>query len=260
MTTAVAAPAPVSPQSRRSVFADDAPLFLEYRTQLQFRGKIAGGIPKDPKVIEGWLRAKAGVTQDEEVRHMMVRTLIELGAELASDETDMDKIIKASEEMADDVKTNGFKSDENGLYIEGRQVKAALKESANCLWAGDQDWGKTRKGAKNFIAEHVFVKEDSIYLGVTEPTGVSLHIPHIKGKDGTRSALQYVEYVLRPLISLTVQVDALAEAELSKETKKLVSVNTARWSQLWQHMQENGLGAMRGQGYGQFDVVLWERV
>lgn len=194
------------------------------------------------------------------MQRALVRTLIELGAELKPDETDPQVILDAAVANATDLKTVRFKRDDNGLYVESRQVKAAFKESANCLWAGDQDWGKTRKGAKNFIAEHLFIKEERIYLGVTEPSAVELHIAHVKGPKGPQSSLNYVEVVTHPLVSFTVQVDALAEGELSKATNKLTKESISRWSQIWQHMQENGLGAMRAQDYGKFDVVKWEKV
>jgi hypothetical protein len=34
------------------------PLFTRYRARLVFRDKVLGGVPKDPRLIEGWLRAR----------------------------------------------------------------------------------------------------------------------------------------------------------------------------------------------------------
>ena len=39
--------------SPRSVFADRATLFTRYRARVQFRDKLLGGVPRDPRLIEG---------------------------------------------------------------------------------------------------------------------------------------------------------------------------------------------------------------
>jgi len=231
-----------------SIFPKDDGFFTNYAAELQFREQIRGGIPKNPKIIEGWIRAKAGVTMEEEVRTMLVRTLIELGADLNPTETDMDKIMKASESIAGAQHTNGFKQDDVGLYIESRQIKAGLKETANALFAVTEKWGPTKKGPESFFAEHVFIEGDRIYLGVKEPDGIDTVIGHIKGPGGVRSTLGYVEYVLQPPINFTVQCDPRAEEAITKD----------HWRRIWLHFQENGLGAMRSQGHGRFNVTRWE--
>lgn len=220
-------------------------LFTTYRAELTFRGKLLGGIPKDPSIIEGWLRSKAGISDTEEVRQAMLRTLVELGAEVTPDMS-YEQLEEASKKLAAVKSTNGFKRNDKGLYIEDRQIKAMLKEAVNILYAGDR-WGKTKKGPRSFTAERVFVRPPEISLGVQEPTGVELLMVHAQTPMGPRSSLSYHEYVDRAVISFEVQV---VRDEIDAE----------HWPEIWVLCQENGLGACRSQSYGRFDVTCWEVV
>src|SRR5215471_15353316 len=113
------------------IFDSRSTLFSRYRAELQFRDKLMGGIPKDPKIIEGWLRSKAGITDTEEIRVALLRTMTELGAEVQPDMT-FAELEAAADQLAGTRETNGFKTTaDRGLYLESRQVKAALKESTN---------------------------------------------------------------------------------------------------------------------------------
>ena len=236
------------------IFAKEANLWTYHRVTLQFRARIMGGVPYNPKIIEGWLRSKAGVTQDEEVRQALLQTLMEMGAEVRPDMT-YDELVMASEELAAEKSTNGFKrNDDIGLYIEGRQVKAAIKESVNIHFAGER-WGKTKKGPKSYTAERVFVLEDRIPLGRPEPDGVDLVIGHVTGPAGPRSTLAYHEYALRPEISFTIM-----EAKVVQDAAQPPSLEREQWAVVWTSMEENGIGALRSQGHGRFDVTKYEEV
>jgi hypothetical protein len=204
-----------------------------------------GGIPKDPKLIEGWLRSKAGITDTEEIRMAMLRTLTELGAEVTPDMT-YEELEGAADKVAGSRETSGFKRGEHGLYIEERQVKAALKEATNILYAGER-WGATKKGPKSFLAERVFVSPTELWLGRDEPDGVDMVIGHVTGPQGPRSTLGYHEYVRQPRITFDVLVakDAIAEEH---------------WIDIWMLIEENGIGALRSQGYGKSDIMRWDRV
>lgn len=226
------------------IFDTEVELFTDYRVRIQMRDRIMGGIPKNPAIIEGWLRSKAGIDQAEEVRQAMLRTLLELGAEIRPDMS-FEELEDASKHLASAKSTNGFKVDSDGLYVEQRQIKAMLKESTNILFAGER-WGITRKGPKSFVAERVFIVPDHIALGVKEPTNIELFIGHTSGPAGRQSNLTYHEYVERPELTFTLRV---AEDAIKRE----------QWALLWVHAQENGLGALRSQGFGRFDVVAWDR-
>ena len=220
-------------------------LFKLYDARIRLRDRLMGGIPKNPKLMEGWIRSKAGVEQEEEVRRMMLRTLLEMGAEVTPDMS-FDAMEKASEKLAAVRQTNGFKTGENGLYIEQRALKSMLKESVNILYAGKR-WGVTNKGPKSFFAERVFVAPDRIWLGRSEPDGVELFIGHVTGREGPRSTITYHEYVSEVVLQFRVMV-------LKDEVKH------EHWPEIWTHAEQNGLGALRSQGFGTFDVEQWDIV
>jgi hypothetical protein len=235
-----------------SIF-DSTKIFSTYEGQIQFRDKIMGGIPKDPKIIEAWLRSKTGVTGDEEIRRMTLRTLEEMGADVRPDMT-YEELVSASEKVAGQKNTNGFKVTDGKLYIESRYLKACLRECVNIEYAGTR-MGPTKKGAKAYFAERAFINPDKVVLNhlgpsgeitpVTEPDGVELFIGHVTGPKGPQSTLTYHEYVENAVISFQVMVSHDC-------------IGADMWEAVWVTGQEIALGALRSQGFGRFDVLRWE--
>jgi hypothetical protein len=218
-----------------SVFAKYLPKAYPHNFQTTIRvHRLVGGIPSDPNVAEGWLKTKLAETQiqrDDLIRAAVAEVMAERGvdAEVAT------KIVDTNKHL------NGFKRDEQGLYIEGRQVKAGIKEAANVRWPKER-WGPSRKGTLSFFAEHVFVQEDRLYLGVTEPTGVSQRFVHTWRGSG----IQYEEYVDDVDVSFTVATDHAFTEE--------------QWGLLWLTGEQQGIGATRSQGYGRYKVVEWDPI
>jgi CRISPR/Cas system CSM-associated protein Csm4 (group 5 of RAMP superfamily) len=146
---------------------------------------------------------------------------------------------------------NGFKSDDKGIYIEGRQVKAMLKESANIVKSKvDMTALKAR------ISERVFVVEDRIHLGTDTPSGVHDSVVHAMTAQGPISALKKSDYVNTPTISFTLKV---LDEPLVTKTKKNKITPSAYLPLLLNVAAEQGLGADRSQGYGKFSFTcVWE--
>lgn len=219
------------------VFAD----FQDESYPFKFEGQlvvacIAGGTPTDPKVAEGWLRTKLGTEKDDEIRALVASTMVERGVGL----DDATEIVNAQKHL------NGFKKDADGLFIDGRQLKAGLKEAANVAVASGKlngrGWGKTNKGLLSYLAEHVFVVQDKLYLGVGEPTGVNQRFVHtFRG-----SGIQYEEYVENATIDFSVISDH--------------DFTDSEWAKIWTTGQQQGLGASRSQGYGRYEVTKWDRI
>lgn len=228
-------------------------MFDTVHVTLRFADRLVGGNPKDPKLVQGWLRKNMGLNDEAELWSRTRQHLTEMGVEVAADATYED-FVKASESIAEEIKTQGFKRDQDGNpFIEGRQVKAGIKESVNILFAG-QKWGPTRKGPKGFTAERVFVRPDLIPIGRAEDVKIDLAIGHTTGPRGPQSTIGYYEYVERAevtfdLLQLRAQNDAAQEPAL----------NETQWGQVWTHLELNGLGAMRSQGFGQFEVTQFSR-
>lgn len=190
---------------------------------------IAGGTPTDPKVAEGWLRSKLD-SNDDIIRAQVAEVMVERGIDVDA----------ATEAVIADKHLNGFKRDEHGLYIDGRCLKAAIKEAANVRWPKER-WGPSRKGTLSFFAEHVFVEEERLHLGVTQPTGIVQRFVHTwRG-----NAIQYEEYVEDAKIDFTVVTDHDFKAE--------------EWALLWLTGEQQGFGASRSQGFGRYEVVRWDK-
>lgn len=215
--------------------------FAKYQTQAYpFRHhgtlriqRLVGGTPTDPRVAEGWIKSKLA-DKDDLLRETVAEIMIERGVDA-----------DAASQLASLQGLTGFKRDENGLYIEGRQLKACLKEAACVAMAANKlpaRWGKTSKGIKGYVAEHIFVIEDRLHLGVDEPTGVQQRfISSFRG-----SAIQYEEYVESAQIDFTIESDH--------------EFTGHEWAQLWLTAERQGLGASRSQGFGRFTVESWEPV
>jgi hypothetical protein len=236
------------------VFDDKLGEVYNFRTvTLQLTTRIYGGTPQRPDVIEAWLRSKTGVKQQAELAAMTKRTLLELDPDLAEQAKGMTpyELMKlASERLASSQTTVGFKKDRpNGLFIESRQVKAGLKEAINIQLAGKMLGASGRyqgKGAKNWLAERVFVGPERIYLGKPDFDGLELFVGHVSGPQGPRSTLTYYQYCTRPQITFlcaTLQNDVIDQ----------------HWPAIWLTFQSNGLGALRSQDAGRFTVVGWEK-
>lgn len=197
--------------------------------------RIAGGIPTDPKVAEGWIRTKLGATNDDLVQAQVAEVMTERGisAEEAVAEVDANRHL------------NGFKRDESGLYIEGRQLKAAIKEAASVAAAAGKlplrKWGLTGKGLNGFIAEHICVLDDKMHLGITEPTGINQRFVHTWRGTG----IQYEEYCDNVDVNFTITTDH----DFTEE----------QWAMIWLTGEQQGIGATRSQGYGRYTLTRWEK-
>ncbi len=196
---------------------------------------ICGGIPSDPKVAEGWLKSRMGLDTDAALIEAVAATMVERGLGL-------DEATTAVNETRN---LNGFKRDEKGLYIEGRQLKAALKEAVSVAVAAGKisstGWGSTKKWLTKYFPEHVFVLETKLYLGVTEATGVNQRFVHTWRGTG----IQYEEYVENAEIDFTVVTDH--------------DFTDKEWAMLWTTGEKQGIGATRSQGYGVYEVTRWDR-
>lgn len=223
-----------------SVFAD----FEQKSYPHRFAGQIlvhtlCGGTPTDPKVAEGWIKTKLAPT-DDLLRSMVADTMAERGV----------TVDEAAEIVADTRSLTGFKRDDQGLYIEGRQLKAALKEAISVAVAAGKlpklKWGATNKAALGFLAEHVFILEDRLHLGVAEPSGVAQRFVQTWTPKGPISAIKYEEYVTDAKFDFTVVTDH--------------PYTDDQWAAIWTTGEKQGIGASRSQGFGTYAVTRWDRL
>lgn len=223
-----------------------AQTYTQYRATLRFKNLIVGGIPSDKSVIEGWIRSRMDLG-DAAISELVEQTVTERGV-LTPDEA-IEAVMQS--ELAPSV--NGFKRDDNGqLCIEGRIVKAALKEWMNSAYPGTKFPGKTkieglRKGLMRYAAEAVRVDDLLIGLGVKEPTMIEERIKHVMTPQGPRSSINRVEVVEQPEVTFTISVrdDFIPEDA---------------WARIWSVGEAIGLGSDRGRSDGQFELTEWQRL
>lgn len=199
---------------------------------------IAGATPTDPKIAEGWIKSKVTPDNDALIQQQVAEIMLERGVTADA----------AAEELAKNKHLTGFKKTEEGfLYLEGRCVKACLKESTNIRFPWpDKKWGPSKKSSMGFFPEHVFVNEDKILFKidgehVKVPTGINQRFVHSRWG----AAIQYEEYLRDATLEFSVVSDFRFEEE--------------EWGMIWLTAQMNGLGASRSQGFGRFDVTKWDR-
>lgn len=221
------------------------PYFYQVKMQV---ATIAGGVPSDEHVAEAWIKSKLAGS-DDLIREAVAMTMAERG--ITADEAAV---------LVDKLKhLNGFKrgeqdSDHPGeLYIEGRQLKAMLKEAvsvaANEGKIVTKGWGSATidnknylKGIKGWLPEHVFVTDNRAYLGVKVPDGIMqrfVHAPHGTG-------IQYEEYVSDCEIVFHIETDHAFTEE--------------QWAMIFLTGQRQGVGASRSQGFGQYKVTGFDQV
>ena len=246
------------------IFAKKANIWNYYRVTLKFRNYLMGGVPKDPKIIEGWLRTKGIVSNDKDLKQILMNTMAELGHNVTGEMTNEELMALnegAAAEVAASKNPNGCKIDpEHGLYIEGRQLKAAFKESTNIAWGGVRR-GPTKKGSKSYVAERVMVVEDKVFLDRMQPDGVEVITGHVTGPQGPRSTLGYTEYVVEPTITFHVK-----ELKVLQKGTKIdpkggdPALTLDEWGHLFTCMEEQGIGALRSMQHGRFDTLAFDPV
>lgn len=229
-----------------SVFGKDPEGFTKYEVTIEMLDKLMGGVPNNERTIDGWIAKGMGI-KDAVLREPLVKqTLEERG--YVPEHMDTDDLMDAIAEVSAILNTNGFKRDNMGLYIEGRQIMAMLRESCEVLYTGLK-WkrpnGATSKAAYKLFRETVHVPDQRIYVGRHEPDGTILQIVHPNEGLNRDSSLTYVDYVEQP--ELTFMVEEVTGA-----------VPDEAWPSIWRLSERKGLGAARSQQYGKFAVTRWE--
>jgi len=190
-------------------------IWRKYKVTLKFRERLVGGVPQNPDDLRRWLELR--------------------GKEQHFVET-LNSIEQAQAPRI------GFLRDEQGLYIEARQVCAGLKEAANVL--------KQIANVKNMRAKvkaRVFVYPARIHLGRKAPDGDFIRIVHGMTMLGPRTSMKICEYVEKPEITFFLKV--LDDGVITEEHLRM----------MFEWLSEAGLGAERAQGEGKFEVKSIER-
>ncbi len=212
-------------------------MFKCYRVKLQFSTPFAAGLPKDPKILLGFLKGRAPNKKPEGA------TAIEQIAE------------EVEEELYDSGEpeitlTTTFKQDKGVIVYEDRGVKAHIKDCANILRRL-----KDIRGLKTIVADRVWVEPRFIPLTksgqpVKEISGSEIKPITVRDRrtGQSRTAVKIVEFVESPAMEFDLKVldDGLVSQELLEDIFKYGG-------------QIKGMGADRGLGWGRYTFELEEK-
>jgi hypothetical protein len=198
--------------------------FRKFSVQIQFRDLVLGGRPMTQQLLEAWLKERD--IKISSGRDLQCLTRGDLKSIESSD-------IKASA-------WNTFESDNEGLFIEERNVKGMLRDAGMVSKIGKSSV------FPDIVRNGIFTKPERIHLKrsgstVKRPDGYidRVALPKIRCK--TRGVLKRQDFVKQP--SIDFQLWVVAGALSDEEVQSLFLVG-----------QEVGLGASRTQGYGKFDA------
>lgn len=218
--------------------------FDTYRVKIRI-GKIAGGKPADPEIIRKWVEATCKKKTAEEREKI-------ISAHLGT----LDQVTEEKAESSSCV----FARVDGELAIEGRQVKSMLKESGNIMKTIAPTGGVDSKGnakiekvanLKKKVSEQVFILEEYISLGVTEPHDRPERPIHVMTAQGPRTSIKRVEVVLGAVIEFTMKRRKGSGKDAVPEPVLMAILDYA---------QNMGLGSDRSQGMGTFEVLEVEKV
>jgi len=223
-------------------------LFDEYRVKLYLKD-VAGGTPMHADLIKGWINATNKDKSDEE-RAKLVKATLETLPEVAEEKEAKSWV--------------GFKRDSDGnLFIEGRCIKAMLKEAANIVKDivpnGGRQKGKNAKSLtgvtafKSKVADRVFVVEDRIYFvrdgnKINAPDELEERPVHAMTPQGPRSSLKRTDILKDVEVEFTIR--RLATNDVPEPALYACLV----------YAQQIGLGADRSQSRGTMKDVEVEKI
>lgn len=223
----------------------DTTLHSTFKARLYFsgpaddrNGRLLAGTPKHQDLIRSWLDVKGHSKETK-------KTLEEMGI---------------SEDEAQDIEKKswcGFKHSPDGIFIEGRQIKAMLKTAAVNL-----KYGQTRRGYRQVIDHGFVVEPDRVFFlredsnglqPAKECDGTIERVQHIKDASGRRSCISKYDYIDDFFLEFEIRI-------LKRKEKNALLLGLDQLKEMLQTSQDDGLGACRSQGFGRFVTTELEEV
>jgi hypothetical protein len=198
------------------------PIFADYGVSIEFTRELCGTIPTS-----------------EESQMAFLRSL-----KIPPDEADQAKENMLAEAPSEDIPVDesslSFKEDEDGLFIEGRQFKAAIKEAAVLF-----DYTKANQPGRQYFQNGITILEEKLHLGKKKTDGEITQYGVVQTQQGQRAIITRRQYVNRG-VRMTFTVRCL-------HGKNFLSSD--KLCNILEQMQEAGMGSGRPQGFGKFKVL-----
>lgn len=210
-----------------------------YTATIEISDRLIGGIPitnegDRPDAFKGWLRGQ-----------QLDNTDVESLADTLTDVPDMPT------GDGEEVLGTSFRADDDGLYIEARQIKAMLREAAQRLGII-----KRVRGSRQVVQHDLHIRgtdgSQKIHLGRTQPDGTDTRPISVMTPQGPRTSIKRFDYVVAPTLVFEIRLlDGGVGAGLigEEELRDMLELGGML-----------GLGADRSQGEGTFILVSLEEL
>jgi hypothetical protein len=197
-------------------------MWKRYKVTLQMTGRFAASMAKTEKEIQSMLENRMPVRKPEDavpIEELAEQVAVEVGTE-------------------PEIGWATFKRDENGLYYEGRCIRGHIKDVAQQISSFFSDI----RAFKSKVANKVYVEDDKIYLGKSEPDGYEQRFIQIMTRRGPRSTYKFIDYVEKPKLVFVLKVldDGV--------------INRAILEAIFEYGGTHGMGQERGQSWGRYEV------
>lgn len=212
-------------------------MFLYYDVELEMEAEFGASIPKTREEILKMLEHRMPTNKPDDA--VALPDLADQVADAVAPEGQEDE-----EAFLPGAAT--FLSDKKGLYYEGRCVRGHLKDCAlqaqSFMYAG-------KALVKNFrskFANKVYVADQKIYLDKKEVEGTQQRFIQVMTRQGPRSSIKYVDYVLAPTLRFALKVlndNVILEDHIRR---------------VFDYGGTHGMGAERSQGWGRYELVSLE--
>ena len=212
-------------------------IWTDYRVALQVDGQFGASIPRSVDEIRKMLEHRMPGRKPEgavPIEELTEQVAAEVGA------------------AADDEFTPGwatFKRDEQGLLYEARCVRGHIKDCA-------QQVVPFFPGVKAFrakVVNSVYIKPNVFHVmrggaPILEVNGAEERFIQVMTRQGPRSSIKYVVYVIDPVLEFTLRLRT--KGEIEKE----------HLDAIFEYGGTHGIGAERSQEWGQYSVLSFEPV
>jgi len=254
--------------------------YIAYDVCLSIRNFISGGAPKLLEMTYAMIeaRVKKGILTEEEADRIrtetveryneMYRSIRKKEAEEKGDSVEESDEEETSPEVSDAAKQaveahwTTILSDEYGLYVEARTIKAAIRECHSVLGTfvkGKKDRKKSGHNDGTYVdgiddhVDRVYLRRDGKIL--TEPDQSDDVVVHLKTAQGPRSALKRVDRVLgseHDGAGCDIRFRLKLHVESGIKEEDLIAALAL--------LQDRGIGAMASTGSGKCEVTEFKRI
>lgn len=202
--------------------------------ELQVTSKLAASIPKTEEEIRKMLESRMPTVKPADAIPIDALTK-QVAREVAPEDTE-------DEEQEREFGWATFKSDEHGLYFEGRAVRGHIKDCATQVAGFFPDL----RGFKAKVSNRVYIATERLHLGKKKIDGTEKRFVHAMTPRGQRNSIKYIDYVEKPRLAFDLKL--MKDGVINEDHLKTIFAYGA----------QHGIGQERSQGWGTYTLEVFE--